>query len=336
MKIKESLKLQFLVAGSFNILLILLAMALFIGVKWQSKDIVKLLNEKECLFLVSNELKQSSEDLTRLCRLFVATGGDKEYLEEYNKIVAWRSGQIPRPETVDEKISPGRRISQIKLLKEFGCTDEELELLKESSKLSEKLVLIERQAMESMQQKAYVEGPCKILPNENYSQFATRIVNDRNYNSEIKKIMKPINKFFTVLESRTSSVIEKNESKLIRKEAAAIAFMDIVILSFITIVILFYRTILSPIFKTSKVLVTLGDGNLTEKLNIKSKNEIGLMSGNLNTMVSNIRDLIFVIQKSTESLSAIGEQLSGNMTETASSINEISSNIEGVKQQAFK
>ncbi len=336
MKKKRSLKKEFIFVAFVNVCLILLSMVLFIQVKNLSGEIIQSLDKKEKLFLVAHELQQSSEDLTRLCRSFAVTGGAIEYFKEYNHIVAWRSGKIERPDNFNSKIFPGRKISQVDLLKELGCTDAELELLAQSSKLSELLISIEMQAMKSIQQKKIVPGALKPFSGEDYYEFANRILNDERYKGEVLKIMLPIKEFFGLLEQRMDNDIRNKEKALAKREGFAIFFMDLVIISFIVMVFLFYKGILSPVLKTSKALVTLGKGDLTNTVNVKAKNEIGEMSGNLNSMVGNIRDLISVIQKSTNSLSAIGTQLSGNMTETASSIHEISSNIESVKQQALK
>ncbi len=310
-------------------------MFLFIRIKKNSADIIELLHRKERLFLVANELKQSSEDLTRLCRLFVVTGGKQHYADAYKNIVLWRSGKIPRPETFEKELFPKRKISQIDLLKELGCTKTELDLLEKSSVLSEQLISIEQQAMETIRKKEYVLGSCDMREDENYFRFANRIVNDQNYNAEVTKIMQPINTFHSVLHERVDKRIEAGEATLFWQETLALFFMSAVILSFIFILFFFYQTILKPVLKISKLLLVLGSGNLTNTLAIESKNEIGAMSWNLNTMVNNIRELIFIIQKSTNSLSSIGEQLSSNMTETASSIRQISSNIEGVKEQVI-
>ncbi len=333
MEVKESLKIQFFAMAIINVVFIVASIFLFLQVKEDSETIIKLQDKKERLFLVADELKQCSEDLTRLCRIFVASSGKQKYLDEYNYIVDWRSGKIPRPDTLDKKIFPERKISQIELLKEFGCTEAELNLLKQSSELSNKLISIEMQAINTIKKRAYISGVYKIRENESYFNFANRIINDDNYNAEVAKIMKPINQFHSLLHKRVENIILKTEKSLVWKESLAVIFMIIVIISFIIMLVFFYRAILRHVLKISKLLLVLGDGDLTHTCNIKSKNEIGTMSLNLNTMVKNIRDLIFVIQKNATSLSNDGEQLSNNMSETANSINEISANIDGVKEQ---
>ena len=51
-------------------------------------------------YLLADEFRQTSMDLTRLCRSFIASGQQK-YWDAYWNIVKWRNGEIPRPADVD-------------------------------------------------------------------------------------------------------------------------------------------------------------------------------------------------------------------------------------------
>ncbi|MGP1458393.1 MAG: hypothetical protein ACTTKL_03695 [Treponema sp.] len=52
-------------------------------------------------------------------------------------------------------------------------------------------------------------------------------------------------------------------------------------------------------------------------------------------MITKIGDSIRAVGASSKVMEGLGEELSSDMTETASSINEISSHIDGVEQQAI-
>jgi methyl-accepting chemotaxis protein len=94
------------------------------------------------------------------------------------------------------------------------------------------------------------------------------------------------------------------------------------------------RSISSPLARMVTVLKKVGEGDLTQHLNINSKDEIGIMTNSFNGTIENIRNLILVIKEKTLSLSEIGTELSTNMTQTATAINEIASNIMNMKTQA--
>ncbi|MBT6502554.1 MAG: methyl-accepting chemotaxis protein, partial [Deltaproteobacteria bacterium] len=50
-------------------------------------------------YIISDEFRQTSMDLTRLCRTYVSTG-DQKHWDAYFDIVNWRSGKLPRPSYV--------------------------------------------------------------------------------------------------------------------------------------------------------------------------------------------------------------------------------------------
>ncbi|MDR3337959.1 MAG: methyl-accepting chemotaxis protein [Treponema sp.] len=93
------------------------------------------------------------------------------------------------------------------------------------------------------------------------------------------------------------------------------------------------RSISRPLSRMVTILGDIGDGDLTKRLDFKSKDEIGEMTGSFNVTLDKIRQLILIIKQKAFSLSGIGTELSANMTETAAAINEITSNIESMKNQ---
>lgn len=102
--------------------------------------------------------------------------------------------------------------------------------------------------------------------------------------------------------------------------------------------IIFTRSIVRPLNYTVKMLGEFLDKeitDLTKRFQIKNNDEIGKMALILNKTFDKVTALVLSIKKQTGVLSDIGENLAANMTETASSINEISSNIQSVKNQAI-
>ena len=81
--------------------------------------------------------------------------------------------------------------------------------------------------------------------------------------------------------------------------------------------------------------IAQGEGDLTLRLPVKGNDEITDLSEYFNEMISKIGTSVRGINEHTKVMERIGETLSSDMTETASAINEISSNIDGVKQQAL-
>ncbi|WP_149554629.1 methyl-accepting chemotaxis protein [Treponema pectinovorum] len=106
----------------------------------------------------------------------------------------------------------------------------------------------------------------------------------------------------------------------------------------IVLVIVFFiaRKIVKPI---SVVVAALGDiahgeGDLTVSLPVTGNDEITDLSSYFNEMIEKLRNSVKQVGLSSIDMQDIGNELASNMTETASAIHEISSNIEGVKKQA--
>ncbi|MDR1178105.1 MAG: methyl-accepting chemotaxis protein [Spirochaetaceae bacterium] len=110
----------------------------------------------------------------------------------------------------------------------------------------------------------------------------------------------------------------------------------IMILLIIIGAFLMARSISKPLTRMVTVLKSVGEGDLTQHLDIKSRDEIGTMTTSFNMTIDNIRSLILTIKGKAASLSQIGSTLSANTTETAAAINEITANIKNLKSQAAK
>ena len=110
----------------------------------------------------------------------------------------------------------------------------------------------------------------------------------------------------------------------------------ILIVALIT-VYLTARKIVQPIQTTVEALqgIAQGDGDLTVRLPIHGNDEITDLSEYFNQTIAKIGSAIKSVDDNSGVMQSIGDELSSNMTETASALNEISANIEGVKEQAM-
>ena len=112
-----------------------------------------------------------------------------------------------------------------------------------------------------------------------------------------------------------------------------------VVVLLISIVIVFFvaREMVKPIDVTVNALknIAQGEGDLTVRLPVSGNDEITDLSNYFNETIAKIGSSIKSVGKSSNIMQSIGDELSSNMTETASAINEITANIDGVKQQAM-
>jgi methyl-accepting chemotaxis protein len=97
------------------------------------------------------------------------------------------------------------------------------------------------------------------------------------------------------------------------------------------------RSISRPIVKLAASLkdISEGEGDLTRQADVHAHDEIGDLARYFNITVEKIRLLLLVIKKQSAALFAIGNELAGNMTETAGAINEITAAIQSIKGQVI-
>ena len=111
----------------------------------------------------------------------------------------------------------------------------------------------------------------------------------------------------------------------------------VILISALVVVYLVARAIVKPIQTAVSVLqdIAQGEGDLTVRLPMLGNDEITDMAGYFNETIAKIGKSISSVGSNTVVMEEIGNELASNMTETASAVNEISANIEGVKQQAM-
>jgi hypothetical protein len=108
-------------------------------------------------FALSDQMRQSSNDLTRMVRLYVTTG-EARYRRHYDEILAIRRGEAPRPTDYDssywdrvlagqEHAPTGPARSLQSLMREAGFSDAEFDALNASLAASDALARVEREVM---------------------------------------------------------------------------------------------------------------------------------------------------------------------------------------------
>ncbi|WP_319416434.1 methyl-accepting chemotaxis protein [Marispirochaeta aestuarii] len=122
-------------------------------------------------------------------------------------------------------------------------------------------------------------------------------------------------------------------STLIRKNA--VVLLVSLVIAALNIRILAGQVI-APVRQVVGMLNEIRKGELTDltrRLDFRSFDEIGTMARVLNKTFIKVSDLIRLITQQTEVLSRVGIELASNMTETAASINQISANIQSIRNQ---
>ena len=110
---------------------------------------------------LADEMRRSSDDLTRLAALSVMTGDDL-YQRHYETLLDIREGRKPRPPhdrvtsfdmaaAVDPPVPEGVGMALVERMRSAGFIDQELVLLAQAKALSDSLTRTEREAMQLSQ-----------------------------------------------------------------------------------------------------------------------------------------------------------------------------------------
>ncbi|MGI9337667.1 MAG: GGDEF domain-containing protein [Gammaproteobacteria bacterium] len=187
-----------LIAGALMVLLIL-----FSALSWllyaASTDFIELQKRHADIERAADELRQSSDDLTRYARLYAVTG-DSEYADIFNDILAIRDGDIPRPqnyhgiywdllpEVREERHPPGEK---------SDLEDTFAELMSKGELRS-----IETSRLESERLVDAIEVPAFASVEEGDLQTAVRLLHSKEYRQSKHDIMLPLDDLAMQIQTR--------------------------------------------------------------------------------------------------------------------------------------
>ncbi len=90
-----------------------------------------------------------------------------------------------------------------------------------------------------------------------------------------------------------------------------------------------------PILTITKSLSSIEKGDLTTRVDIKNKDELGHLAGSFNETIGKVGTSIRAVIEESQSMKEIGEDLSREMNETAQAISEMGETIQNVKDQTI-
>ncbi|MBF0406912.1 MAG: PAS domain S-box protein [Candidatus Riflebacteria bacterium] len=182
----------------------------------------------------ADELRQSSDDLTRMARLYVLTG-DPTYKKYYQHILEIRDGKIPRPQDyqniywdlviagqMPHSIASGQAVPLLELMKQAEFEEAEFKKLSESKANSDELTTTEFEAMKLVE----TTGPEREI---NLNK-ARAMLHDSSYNIAKANIMKPLHELSDILDKRTLNLVRSAKLSAIIFRILFVVFALIVII----------------------------------------------------------------------------------------------------------
>jgi len=169
-------------------------------------------------YLLADELRQSSDDLTRLARAYVVSG-NPVHKQHYQEILDIRNGHAPRPQNYHEiywdlvlldgqRPKPaGESIALLELMRRTGFSAAELDKLADAKAHSDTLADLERSAM------TLTESARRGVTGEAQRLKAVGMLFDANYHAAKARIMVPIGEFYRLSSERTLQAVRTAEHR---------------------------------------------------------------------------------------------------------------------------
>lgn len=348
-----NLKQIFTVMGSLVALLAIVAIGSIIMSNYYSDVLSKAATNRYKMYQLADEMRQSSDDLTRLARTYVVSGGEAKWEKQYFEILDIRNGKLPRPQgyeqiywdfraaDIDPLKGSGETVALIDLMKKYGISETELAKLSEAQANSNELVQTETIAM-NMVKGLYVDsnGSFTVKGEPNLAK-ARDMMHNLAYHQYKAKIMKPVNEFFLLLDQRTQNEFDNAKTLSTRWEYAAIAAA--VILSAIVLITLFVvrKRTLALLTQVNNIAEGIAAGNLSQKINASDHSEEGKLLSIMGAMQDKLASVVDAIRINAEGVATASSEIaSGNLDlsdrtekqassleETVSSMEELTSTV---------
>ncbi|WP_434355301.1 methyl-accepting chemotaxis protein [Parasalinivibrio latis] len=294
-------------------------------------------------YQIADELRQGSDDLTRLARTYSLTGNE-DYEKMYMDILAIRDGKKPTPEKYhhiywdlvlnygDKPKPDGKTHSLNERMQALGFTDAEFGLLNEAKANSDALVAIEVEAMNAV--KGLFPDPNTgkyTLQKEPDLSLAAELTHSKKYHVEKAKIMKPIDAFFDNLESRTLLTLDNGYNSLINGIQITLAMMLIMIIAAVTGFFMVRKTIAAPVVALSEQLNAIKKNNdLDKKIDIQAKGEIGQIANQINDLLDSLNQSKAATAKVAVTVQEMATQTHNVISESKGSSTELEREFESV------
>ncbi len=354
MKIKTIMRVLFSTIG-FSVILTFFSVYELKSIANQMDEMSRIRYES---YQAADELRQSSDDLTRLGRTYVVTG-DEKYKKMYMDILAIRNGDKPRPKSYhtiywdlvlnygDKPKPDGEVIALQRMMEKLGFTSEEFELLAQAKANSDGLVNMEVKAMNAVKGLYANSKGEYVIKGTPDPKMAIDILHSDEYHREKAKIMKPIDTFFQKIEERTYQNLD-NSYNIVKNDVLwGITLMVVVLLSAAIGYLIVTRIVTSPIHKISN---SLEDFNKNKDLSIRLfyayDNEIGLIGKAVNklldqyqltikkitTVNTNIRNISETIKSVSDKSSEISDQKSNELMMVSTAMEEMTTALSSVAE----
>jgi len=281
-----NIKKASLLINIITIISIVCAGALLFFLRLKMNESQKAANERFFSILLVDELRKSSEELTRQVRNYSVTG-NLEAINAYNRVLAIRNGNEPRP--LNSPVYPGEKKVLLDLLRQYGVTAEEFALVEQANALSDALVALEVESMNTVKGIFMDERGHYTVHGEPDREQAMQLVFGEAYDAEVAKIMQPIVIFEEKVFQRTDKALELAHKK--QQTAKLFCYVSLAAVLALAALNLMFNSfvIVHPITRLTKLIKKLSTGHINLDIEKEGNNEIGHMRVELSKFVIGLK-----------------------------------------------
>jgi adenylate cyclase len=263
-------------------------------------------------YQLADELRQSSDDLTRFARTYAVTG-DARYEKFYWQILDIRNGVSVRPKgyegvywdlvIADLRPEPaperGDALPLQGAMMQTGFTVDEFSKLKEAQNRSDELVRLEEVAMNAVKGR-FDDGTGSFTREAAPDQaMAMRILHDKRYHAAKAKIMEPIGEFLAMVDRRTETEL-----------ATLNRYSQWVLIGIMTTSALLFASIAAMVWvlrerfvrrsaALMEVVKEIAGGNLAARTKLTGNDEIGVLGKAIDSMATHLAAAVSSAEQKT-------------------------------------
>ena len=262
---------------------------------------------------LADELRHSSDDLTRFARMFVETG-EERFEEYFRQVLAIRNGEAARPDgyegiywdrVIAEKYVPlesatGEAISLRDRMVALGFTETEFTLLAEAHRRSDNLTAIETRAFNAVRGLFEDDEGSYTLVGPPDRTLAQSLLFGEEYLRAKASIMEPIGRFQEHVNSRTAAALValRNDARILLLGVFVAAGGLLGLLLVLSVLI--HRRALLRSAALAEAAEQIAAGELDVRSGVRGKDELGVLGATFDNMVSRLAETLELVTAAKE------------------------------------
>lgn len=323
---------------TFGVLIGLLAAIAVIGTSSEALQarVVEAESRRIASWKLAEEVRRSSDELTRMARTFVVTG-DPAFERHFREILAIRAGERPRPEGYEgiywdlvaagetPDAPPGRAASLDERMRELGFSEREFARLAEARDRSDALARIEERAMNAARGVFADANGAFTVRGEPDAALARDLMHGPEYHRAKAEIMRPIGELLALLETRTATEVAAatgeamGRARLLSILVASAAFLSLLAMAGLL------HSVVRPIRGLTARLEDLsaGQGDLTRSVAAHRRDELGDLGGWFNRFVAAVREIVREVSGTSNAVAVSAAEIAATAREQEAAVARI-------------